>query len=147
MNRTKIRRCREHVARLKIGEVCPFQEHDKNNKIEEMSEQEAEILEWVEMNTRVERWKDNKFEREELWIRSERYYETNEFYAKDVIFDPQTQNLNEVIGDAFREIVELIIEDINKNVRRKDRWVFKKTVYQFCPDAVCGENPCICEEN
>jgi hypothetical protein len=40
----KIRRCREHVARMEGSETCPFLEHDKNNKIEEMSEQEAEIL-------------------------------------------------------------------------------------------------------
>jgi hypothetical protein len=45
VSKEKIRRCREHVHVLGSNEeTCSFSEHSKNNKIEEMSEQEAQIL-------------------------------------------------------------------------------------------------------
>ena len=85
-NMEKISRCREHVAVFKNSETCPFSQHDKNNKIEEMTKQEAEILNWVEMNTKVELWKDNETGQEELWVRPRRHYETNKLYYRNVIF-------------------------------------------------------------
>jgi hypothetical protein len=142
----KIRRCREHVHVLRDGETCSFTEHSKHNKIEEMSEQEAEILDWVEMKTEVELWKNNETGQEELWFSPKKHYETNKLYYRNVVFDSQTQNLNEVIGDNFREIAGLIAKDIKENVRKKDKWVFEKIVYKFCPNAECGENPCICRK-
>ena len=143
----KIRRCREHVTVLKAGETCSFLKHNKNNKIEEMTEQEAEILDWVEMNTLVELWKNNETGKKELWIRPKKHwnYKTNKIYNRNVIVDSKNQNLNEVIGDNFREIAGLIVEDMKGKAREKDKWTFEKVVYKFCPDAICSNNPCSCK--
>jgi hypothetical protein len=74
------------------------------------------------MNITVEQWKNNETGQEELrFIPTKKHYKTKRIYNKVVVFNPQTQDFKEVIGDNFREIAGLIVKDIKGIVREKDK--------------------------
>lgn len=123
----------------------------------ELQKKEQEALKYVKNHAKVEHWEQEDTGEKETWIHV--YYypdgqsEGGKLYSRYFSTPDDSEKEKKEINIHFKQITQDIVQDLIKNINfskktieKESKWVFKERIYKVCPEMLCGNNPCSCEE-
>ena len=114
-----------------------------NNKLK------AEILEYAEIHAKIELWGSKKTEEKSVFINLHYPIQgKKEYFIKCFNLGSIFEAKVKISPTWFEEITEEIIRKLEEEKKEKaePEWECKKIIYQNCPEMLCGNNPCSCQE-